>query len=69
MSEIDNRKRLLDLYDSGDQSAKVLCDITNIPKSIVCGNLKNFREGNSELRRSGSGRKRIFDVNASRRGH
>ena len=39
-----------------------MCDITNIHQSTVYDNLKTFREG-KELRFSGSGCKRIFDVN------
>jgi transposase len=67
MSEIDNRKRLLNLYESGITSAQELCEITNIPRSTVYDNLKRFREGKSEIRCPGSGRKTIFDVNDSRR--
>ena len=60
--EIDSRKHFLDLCESEVQSAKRVCDITNIHQSTVYDNLKIFREG-KELRFTGSGCKRIFDVN------
>ena len=42
MSDIDNRKHLLDLYESGVQSATILCDKTNIPTFNIYDNCKNF---------------------------
>ena len=57
------QKRLLDLYESGVQSATILCDKTNIPTFNVYDNCKNFCEGKSELRCSGSRRNTIFDLN------
>ena len=55
------------LNESGVQSVEVLSDITNIPKSTTGNdNLETCREGKRETRCSGSGHKRIFDVNDSR---
>ena len=42
MFEIDNKKRLIDLYEIGVQLANVLCDIANTPKSTVYDSLKTF---------------------------
>jgi hypothetical protein len=65
MSEIDNGKRLLNLYESEITPAQKLCEITNIPRSTVYDNLKIFREGKFEIRFPGSGLK-VFDVNDNR---
>lgn len=66
MSEIDNRKRFLNPYESGITSAQKLCETTNIPRITVYDNLKRFREGKSEIRCPGSGRMKIIDVNDNR---
>ncbi len=66
VSEIDNRKRFLNPYESGITSAQKLCETTNIPRITVYDNLKRFREGKSEIRCPGSGRMKIIDVNDNR---
>ena len=67
MAELDRRKRLLNLYENGVTSAQKLGEITDIPISTVYDNLRRFREGRSEIRCPGSGRKPIFDANDRRR--
>jgi hypothetical protein len=69
MSEIDNRKRLLNIYENEITSAQKWCEITNIPRSTVYDNLKKFRKGKSEIRCPGSCRKKIFDVNEQQAGY
>ena len=66
ISEIDNRKCLINLYENVVQSANILCDVRNIFKFTVYNNLKRFWEVKSKLRCSRSGCKRIFNVNQSR---
>ena len=44
MPNINNKKRILDLYESGVHSANVLCQITNTPKSTVYDNFKKYRQ-------------------------
>lgn len=61
ISEIVNRKRLLNLYERGITSAQKLCEITNIPRTTVYDNLKRFRVGKSEVWQEES-----FDVNDNR---
>ena len=67
MVELDRRKRLLNLFENGVTSAQKLSEITDIPISTVYDNLRRFREGKSEIRCPGSGRKPIFDANDHRR--
>jgi hypothetical protein len=64
MSEIDDRKRPLNLYEDGIISAQKLFEITNIHGSTVHDNLKSFCVRDAV---SGIWSKEDLDVNNSRR--